>query len=405
MGETQLTRKTGDMNKARIEAGADADIPDTPDDGSWIWHFAVLVLALATSAVAVWNLVESAGAQALPPLEWMRGIAGIVIPLVVIATWLWARPRIDRRAVHLTLMIVATIAILVLTWSYPGFAGALSFLMPLTWLAAPGPRSAMAWTTILMASASIGMVLGGIANPWFVVFTAIFSIALSAAIGLSIQKLHAQVQIRQHLLEELQQKQDEVSLLSAESAAARERAAVLRDVHDAVTQNLTAIVMQARMPGHDPKLIEELAEEALEETRALLLKSTPRQLGQGATTAIARLAERFERETGIDVRTELAQTPLSLEGEIVLLRVAQEALANVRKHSRASSVAIELRSNGSEATLHITDDGIGFDGQSGASGQGLQGIRERVSAAGGNIEIDGSAGTSLTVALPLKVNV
>lgn len=379
------------------------DAPSEHDDGTGVWHWAVIVLAVTTSGLGLWNLIDALADGALTAATGWRAAVSIAAPLLVVAVWLWAKPRIESPGVFLTLMLVATAAILGLAWSHPGFAGALSFLMPLTWLAAPGPRPAIFWTVMIMASAAVGMILGGETNPWFVVFVAIFSIALSCAIGLSIQKLHAQVQIRQQLLEELHQKQDEVTVLSSESAAARERASVLRDVHDAVTQNLTAIVMHARLPEPDAALIQDLAEEALEETRALLLKATPRHLEQGIATAITRLAERFERETGILVHAALEEAHLSLESEIVLLRATQEAFANVRKHAGASNVTITLCTEAEDAVLKITDDGSGFDTSEIPPDRGLAGVRDRVREAGGSGAIDASDGTKVTVRLPRSV--
>ena len=161
---------------------------------------------------------------------------------------------------------------------------------------------------------------------------------------------------------------------------------MLRDVHDAVTQNLTAIVMQSRLPNHDPALIEELASEALEETRALLLKATPSQLDSGLPAALQRLADRFEREASVTVTTRIEPLRLGLTSEIVLLRVCQELLANVRKHAQASSVEVTLEAAGGSVSLAVVDDGRGIDEArtaSTADARGLRGILERVQAVGG----------------------
>lgn len=365
-----------------------------------VWHWVPVVLAPVTAAIAVWNLAESADGGGLDAAGWFRGLVGVAAPLIILVTWLFVWRRSDDARARITMMAVATVGIFGATWSHPGLAGALSFAMPLTWLVAATTRSAMLWTCTIMASATTGLVMGGIADPWIVVFTAAFSIALSAAIGFSLARLQEQVDLRQQLLEELQQKQDEVALLSAEGAAERERAAVLRDVHDAVTQNLTAIVMQSRTPGHDPALIEELAAEALEETRALLVRATPRQLEAGVTTAIERLAHRLERETGVSVTTELAVIHQSLEGEIVLLRAAQESLANIRRHAEATAVSVVLQADEGATVLTVSDDGRGATQQTLLGGRGLSGVRERVLQAGGTFSVEGSQGTTITISLP-----
>ncbi|HIY66144.1 MAG TPA: hypothetical protein H9830_07695 [Candidatus Agrococcus pullicola] len=394
------------MNATATQAQTETRVGSTKrvDDGSTIWHVVVLVLAPATSAVAVWEFATSVPEQPLRGIDWAQSTAGIALPLLIVGAWLLARPRIDRTAVHTALMAFATLCAFGMTWSNPGLTGALSFIMPLTWLASPDAKRAIIWTVTIMVSAAVGLLAGGVFDPMSVVFTAVFIIALSCGIGLSIQKLEQQVHARQRLLEELQQSQDEVALLSAESAATRERASVLRDVHDAVTQNLTAIVMQSRLPAPDAALIEELADEALEETRALLLKATPRQLEDGVVTAIMRLAERFERETGIAVELDVRQVPQSLESEIVLLRAAQEALGNIRKHAQASNVRVSLSNASDGTTLCIADDGIGYDADRIPPGRGLQGVSERVAESSGEFTISGPSGTTFTVTLPVRGN-
>ena len=392
------------MNATATQAQTETRVGSTKrvDDGSTIWHVVVLVLAPATSAVAVWEFATSVPEQPLRGIDWAQSTAGIALPLLIVGAWLLARPRIDRTAVHTALMAFATLCAFGMTWSNPGLTGALSFIMPLTWLASPDAKRAIIWTVTIMVSAAVGLLAGGVFDPMSVVFTAVFITALSCGIGLSIQKLEQQVHARQRLLEELQQSQDEIALLSAETAATKERAAVLRDVHDAVTQNLTAIVMQSRAPSLDPVLIEDLAEEALEETRALLLKATPRQLEEGVATAIRRLAGRFERETGIAVELDVRGVGQDLESEIVLLRVAQEALANVRKHSRARNVRISLHATSDECVLRIADDGVGCDTERTARGNGLRGISDRVAECAGAFTLDGTDGTALTVVLPMR---
>lgn len=377
-------------------------------DGTRIWHWAVLVLGPATSAVAVWMLWLEAGEGPLTALQWAQGIFTIVAPLAVIALWLWVRPRVaERPAAHLPLMILMTVTLGVSTWTQPGLAGAMSFIMPLAWLATPTNRAAIIWSGVLVAAAGTGMMASGFTSPGYAIFTVIFSVGLSAAIGLSISKLHEQVLEREQLVRELQQKQDEIVALGSERAAEAERAAVLRDVHDAVTQNLTAIVMQSRLPNHDPALIEELASEALEETRALLLKATPSQLDSGLPAALQRLADRFEREASVTVTTRIEPLRLGLEPEIVLLRVCQELLANVRKHAQASSVEVTLEAAGGSVSLAVVDDGRGIDEArtaSTADARGLRGIHERVQAVGGTVEVASSGGTAVTVRLPAETS-
>ena len=132
-----------------------------------------------------------------------------------------------------------------------------------------------------------------------------------------------------------------------------------------------------------------------------------------STTAVARpVADAVEAEllalesaTGIgaDLQVEGDLAGLSDSQKIVLFRVVQEALSNVRKHSEAERVSIVLRSRRTFVDLTIADDGCGFDPRRMVTGRlGLAGISERVRLLGGAVEIETSpgAGTSVRATLP-----
>ena len=86
--------------------------------------------------------------------------------------------------------------------------------------------------------------------------------------------------------------------------------------------------------------------------------------------------------------------------EVALLRTAQEALTNVAKHARASRVGVTLSYMDAQVTLDVRDDGVGFASVNG--GFGLLGIRERLAAFHGTLEIesDPGAGTAICATLP-----
>jgi signal transduction histidine kinase len=108
----------------------------------------------------------------------------------------------------------------------------------------------------------------------------------------------------------------------------------------------------------------------------------------------------LEGATGIqgELQAEGDLASLSDSQKIVLFRVVQEALSNVRKHSAASKVSISLRSKRTFVDLTVTDDGCGFDPKGLDTDRlGLAGISERVRLLGGAVEIETTPGAGTTV--------
>jgi signal transduction histidine kinase len=166
--------------------------------------------------------------------------------------------------------------------------------------------------------------------------------------------------------------------------------------------------MAARTPdslGPTLTLIENLATEALTEARALVASYTPVSVSGGLTATLVTLADRFSAETGVSVQVSGDAPDVDREAEVVLLRCAQEALANVRKHARARDVRISLYATDDGAGLTVTDDGVGIGTQAG-NGYGLAGMAERVRLAGGTLEVGPGAtgGTTVRVGLPRRTD-
>lgn len=150
------------------------------------------------------------------------------------------------------------------------------------------------------------------------------------------------------------------------------------------------------------------AREGLSEARRMVWALRPEVLeGASLPQALERVAQRWAEESG--VRTEFTLTgepqPLHPALEVALLRVTQEALANVRKHAQARRVNLTLSYLDDLVLLDIQDDGVGL--QSGApsmtGGFGLRSIRERVEALGGYCAIESERGVGTTVAVSLPV--
>ena len=216
------------------------------------------------------------------------------------------------------------------------------------------------------------------------------------------------------MLTELRAAQEEVSLLERQAGITEERARVAREIHDTIAQSLTGLVMTAQRAssiaakapeslGPTIALMENLATEALAEARSLVAAYTPVSVTGGLPTTLAALADRFSLETGVAITVTGEAPDADREAEVVLLRCAQEALANVRKHAHAHKVSIVLQTTPDGAELTVTDDGVGI-GEEAGRGYGLAGMAERVRLAGGTLNVGPSVtgGTSVQVVLPRR---
>jgi two-component system, NarL family, sensor histidine kinase UhpB len=192
-----------------------------------------------------------------------------------------------------------------------------------------------------------------------------------------------------------------------------ERLRIARELHDEVGQQLTALLLQlasarrAAGPGLEPTLGEAhaLARESLEDVRRVARELRPEALDDlGLVSALAALCERLDEQAGLKVDQDLQPVlpPLAPEEELVVYRVAQEALTNVLRHAGRDKAELELRASGGELVLDVRDDGRGFD-PDGVAGNGLVGMRERALLVGGRLVVRSrpGRGTMVRLALPL----
>jgi signal transduction histidine kinase len=244
---------------------------------------------------------------------------------------------------------------------------------------------------------------------------------LSLAMGLWVHHVLEQSRQRAELIAALEFSRAELAEAHHLQGIVAERERLAREVHDTLAQGYTSIVVLAQTataqlpadPGGAAErlgLIEEVARENLGEARAMVGAFAPLGL-QSATLveALQRLADRFGRETGVATRLDTSAlgdgTPLPRSQEIVLLRGAQEALTNVRRHAAASAVVLRVSRVGeggsAQLSVHVEDDGVGFD-PAGTAGVGLAGLRDRAEQVGGAVEVASTPGhgTRVTVRVP-----
>jgi two-component system sensor histidine kinase UhpB len=198
---------------------------------------------------------------------------------------------------------------------------------------------------------------------------------------------------------------------AALQAQEEERARVARDLHDEVNQSLTGLLLrlEAARSAAPPELEQELAEtkslanQAMRELLDLARRLRPTALDDlGLAAAIAGLVERLGEgmiEATIEVDGDFFD--LADDAQLVVYRVAQEALSNAARHSGAARVAVVLRRDDTGVELTVADDGRGFAFAESERGLGIGGMRERALLVGGELTIESpDAGTTVRLAIP-----
>ena len=193
-------------------------------------------------------------------------------------------------------------------------------------------------------------------------------------------------------------------------AQEQERTRVARDLHDEVNQSLTGLLLrlEAARDSAPPELEAQLAEtkalahQAMRELLSLARQLRPTALDDlGLAAAIEGQVEQLRRG---EIETELSSagdfSELGDDAQLVVYRVAQEALSNAGRHSGAAHVAVALRRHdGGDVELEVADDGRGFAFDDSEGGLGIAGMRERALLIGGELTIESRPGRGTTVRL------
>lgn len=296
-------------------------------------------------------------------------------------------------------------------------------------------RGALLFTVVTLLIVVVAPPLAG--EPWRLAGVigpsvgAVFALALSRG-----QVLLARDALeRARLVDSLVAAQAESAALQAqlvdaqrEAGALAERTRLSRDIHDTLAQGFSSILLLARgsrsVDGDKPLRdvlgrIEATAGDNLAESRRIVAALAPKSLtDNGLAAALERLAADLSADTDImaNVRVEAGVPELAVADQVVLLRVAQGALANVRTHSGATTVTLTLGGSATQARLDIVDDGRGFDAAAWAAAQtnptgrdlssggyGLDVIRARLRERGGDVIVESELGdgTAISASLPI----
>ncbi len=200
-----------------------------------------------------------------------------------------------------------------------------------------------------------------------------------------------------------------------DQATLQERNRIAREIHDGLGHTLAAQTIQMNnalvfWQSDQEKALaflkqaKQLGSDALLEIRksVSVLRSNPLQ-GRSLDTAIEVLLQNFQQMTGIRVSQSIElPTPLAPDVNTTLYRIVQESLTNIHKHADSTQVSVGLHQHGGQTYLSIDDNGKGFNPTQNTTGFGLQGMRERAIALGGQFSIASQPGQGcrVFVALP-----
>ena len=381
--------------------------------GRWtsIWHvvffvmllgFTAAVLAGRPSAVVSLVCVGLAAVLAAWYVSWM-----VLWPDLVGRSTIW-------RTTYFTVGAALWFGLVTLSPNYVNL-GIVALGQLFTFLR---PRWAFVGALVVLLGALAGFGLdGSMATPgtpqwrgvsWSAVAGTTFVVALIVLCIYSFQELSGA--------------RSELAAAERQAGMLGERQRIANDIHDTLTQGLASVVMlleaaQAAYRAGEPEAgrhIEEAARtarEGLQEVRRLVWDLRPEILEQNTLgEALDRLTAALGEQTGVAART-LATGDVVLIAppvEVTLLRVTQEALANVRRHACAREVTVTLSYMGDEVAVDIQDDGRGFVpgmliGANPGGGLGLTAMRERVEALGGTLTVESAPGEGTTVVAQLPI--
>ncbi|MBL7492764.1 sensor histidine kinase [Frankia sp. AgB1.9] len=415
--------------------------------GAQLWRRIVLGLHLAfvvlvTLATVTVLTVDEQAAWERP--AGLASLGAITVAYAVVARFgMPSAVRTRRQTCVVTAyLVVLVLGIGVLARVAPDGLFLLFIAYPQVWSLEERRAPSMVWTLLVFVASLAGVLLhqeqvhlglvAAIGNE-------LTGVVFSLLIGIWVHQLFDRNRDQAGLIGELGRTKAEVAALERDRGAQAERERLARDVHDTLAQGYTSILMLARTAlaqlGTDPasarerlQLVEEVAQENLAQARALVAAQSRVELdGTSLRDALTQLARRFTRETGIDVDVRVAgesadavpagpgpadpipagsgQSGAAPPGwlalrpaqELVLLRAAQEALTNARRHASPSRVSLVLAAGGpGEAILRVVDDGVGFAAGT-EPGTGLTGLRRRVEAAGGELRVTSAPGTGTEV--------
>ena len=255
------------------------------------------------------------------------------------------------------------------------------------------------------------------AIPWGTVSAVILLLATGLLLVTYFGTVVRQSRERQELIDQLRETQANLAEAERRGGVLAERERLSRDIHDTLTQGFASIIMlleaaTTSLPSGTSGL--QHAERALQTARANLVESRrmvwamrPAALADASLPqALRKLTAELAEDTGIEAETKMIGPPVELgvDEETAILRVAQEAVSNARRHAEATRVTVTLSHMDGAVVLDVHDDGVGFTpDKPRTDGAGLGTMRERAEALGGTLTVETNPGEGTAVAFELPV--
>ncbi|MFE3026490.1 sensor histidine kinase [Nocardia tengchongensis] len=386
-----------------------------PPPGPWypLWAGFVVIGGLAASVVVFLIHSHSTAGR----LGACAALAGIVVWTLVLGKVhvgrgeSYSSRELNGRTAGFTFGVVALFIVAINLSA--GAVAVLPVVYSLIYLALPLRTALVTGTAVSAIIPLAALATQGAHGPDvpLALSLSLIGLVLSPMVGSAITVAVERGEQQAALLEQLAQSRAETARLSHVAGRSDERARLAREIHDTLAQGFTSIVALAQAVESEidanPEtarrhigLIRDTARENLAEARSMVVELTPSVLSEGSLVdSVRRQGDRLADATGITVTVNAAETfpALDTAGEVVLLRVAQEAFSNVRKHAEASAVTVDMRQTGAGVRLSVTDDGTGFAFDRISTGFGLRGMRERAEQVGGTMSVSSRPGHGTTV--------
>ena len=267
-------------------------------------------------------------------------------------------------------------------------------------------------TGLVIAVGQAGGIPGTSATPWLFPLLALVNIGIAFLMLTLSRERERQVRIREETAERLAKANaanlvlhEELMAQARQMGIDQERARLSREIHDTVAQGLIGVIRQLEaLPSSLDDLTrervlraEQVARDCLMEARRAVQALAPRQLdGEPLPDALHEIIRGWGRMNRIVTELDADNSPPSSPHDGVLVRVAQESLANIARHSDAGRVWVRLDGTPTGPRIRITDDGVGFTPVF-VAGHGLSGMRDRLTEIGGTLRVDSAPGKGCAV--------